>query len=95
MNYYQHHIGDYIVETSHLSFLEDAAYSRLLRLYYYREAPFPTDIAAVQRLAGARSKAEKAAVATVLNEFFVLQDNGWHSHRVDDEMLHRIQDMGD
>jgi len=66
MNYYQHHIGDYLIETSHLTFLEDAAYSRLLRLYYHREEPYPADVAAVQRLSGARSKAEKAAVAVVL-----------------------------
>jgi len=86
MNYYQHHIGDYLVQTSHLTFIEDAAYSRLLRLYYYRESPFPSDISTVQRLSGARSKVEKAAVETVLQEFFILQDDGWHNPKADEEI---------
>jgi len=86
MNYYQHHIGDYLVETSHLTFLEDAAYSRLLRLYYHRETPYPADVDAVVRLSGARSKAEKSAVAIVLNEFFSLQEDGWHHERADEEI---------
>jgi len=86
MNYYQHHIGDYLVETSHLTFLEDAAYSRLLRMYYYREYPYPADVAVVQRLSGARSKAEKNAVAVVLAEFFTLQDDGWHHAQADEQI---------
>jgi len=84
VNYYRHHIGDYLVETSHLTFVEDAAYSRLLRLYYHREAPFPADVAAVQRLSGARGKAEKTAVEIVLNEFFQMQEDGWHHMQADD-----------
>jgi len=86
MNYYQHHIGDYLIEAAHLSFVEDAAYSRLIRLYYGREQPFPADVTKVIRLSGARSKAEKAAVQTVLDEFFILQDDGWHSPRIDEEI---------
>jgi len=83
MNYYRHHIGDYLVETSHLTFMEDAAYSRLLRLYYHRETPFPADVAAIQRLSGARGKTEKAAVEIVLNEFFEMQEDGWHHVQAD------------
>lgn len=30
MNYYPFHIGDYLTETAHLSWLEDCAYRRLL-----------------------------------------------------------------
>jgi uncharacterized protein YdaU (DUF1376 family) len=37
MNYYEHHIGDYAEATSHLTFVEDAAYSRLIRKYYSTE----------------------------------------------------------
>jgi len=86
MNYYQHHIGDYLVEAAHLSFVEDAAYSRLIRLYYGREQPFPADVVKVIRLSGARSKAEKAAVQTVLQEFFLLQEDGWHNQRLDEDI---------
>ncbi len=86
MNYYEHHIGDYAEATAHLSFVEDAAYSRLIRKYYAQEKPLPTDLKQVQRLVGARDRNEKAAVETVLEEFFVLQNDGWHNLRCDSEI---------
>ncbi|MDR2506577.1 MAG: YdaU family protein [Candidatus Accumulibacter sp.] len=88
MNYYEHHIGDYAEATAHLSFVEDAAYSRLIRKYYAIEKPLPADHKAVQRLVGARSKEEREAVSTVLEEFFTLQDDGWHNRRCDEEIAH-------
>ncbi len=88
MNYYEHHIGDYAEATAHLSFIEDAAYSRLIRKYYASEKPLPADHKAVQRLVGARSKEEREAVSTVLEEFFTLQDDGWHNRRCDEEIAH-------
>jgi uncharacterized protein YdaU (DUF1376 family) len=86
MNFYKHHIGDYAQATAHLSFVEDAAYSRMIRKYYAEEKPLPADIRAVQRLIGARSKEEREAVEVVLNEFFELQDDGWHNKRCDEEL---------
>lgn len=86
MNYYEHHIGDFAEATAHLSFVEDAAYSRLIRKYYAQEKPLPTDIKAVQRLVGARSRDEREAVESVLREFFDLQDDGWHQARCDVEI---------
>ena len=50
MRHFPHHIGDYAAATAHLSFMEDAAYHRLLRRYYQDEKPLPADLAAVQRL---------------------------------------------
>lgn len=86
MNYYEHHIGDYAEATSHLTFIEDAAYSRLIRKYYAQEKPLPADLKAVQRLVGARTKEEREAVDTVLNEFFTLDADGWHNGRCDAEI---------
>ena len=86
VRHFAHHIGDYAAATAHLTFVEDAAYHRLLRLYYRDEAPLPGDIAACQRLAGARTKEERAAIETVLREFFDLRDDGWHQTRADDEI---------
>ncbi|MDK6077921.1 YdaU family protein [Massilia varians] len=86
MNYYEHHIGDYAEATAHLTFIEDAAYSRLIRKYYAQERPLPVDIKAVQRLVGARTKEEREAVETVLNEFFKLDVDGWHNSRCDAEI---------
>ena len=86
MNYYEHHIGDYAEATAHLTFIEDATYSRLIRKYYATEKPLPVDVKIVQRLINARSKEEKNAVVSVLNEFFNLTDDGWRQERCDHEI---------
>jgi len=86
MNYYEHHIGDYAEATLHLSFVEDAAYSRLIRKYYSTERPLPADLKQVQRLIGARTKEERQAVADILDEFFELEADGWHNKRCDAEI---------
>src|SRR5690606_20817036 len=86
VNYYEHHIGDYAAATAHLSLLEDAVYSRLLRRYYLQEAPLPADERQVARLAGARTPAEAAAVHAVLAEFFTLEADGWNNKRADEEI---------
>lgn len=86
MNFYKHHIGDYAQATGHLSFVEDAAFSRLLRKYYAEEKPIPLDLKAAQRLVGARTREEKSAVETVLNEFFTRETDGWHNKRADEEL---------
>lgn len=86
MNYYEHHIGDYAEATAHLSFVEDAAYSRLIRKYYATEKPIPADLKAAQRLVAARTRDEREAVQRVLEEFFELTEDGWHHHRCDREI---------
>lgn len=86
MNYYEHHLGDYAQATAHLSFVEDAAYSRLLRKYYAEEKPLPSELRAVQRLIGARTDEEREAVQVVLDEFFTLEGDGWHNKRADAEI---------
>lgn len=86
VNYYEHHLGDYAEATAHLTFIEDAAYSRCIRKYYTTEKPLPSDVSAVQRLVAARTKEERAAVELVLNEFFTLQEDGWHNRRCDEEI---------
>ena len=86
MNYYEHHIGVYAEATAHLTFIEDATYSRLIRKYYATEKPLPADVKIVQRLINARSKEEKNAVVSVLNEFFTLTDDGWRQERCDHEI---------
>lgn len=86
MNFYKHHIGDYDADTAHLSMLEDAAYSRLMRAYYRTERPIPADIKAACRLVRATTKQEREAVSVVLHEFFTLEDDGWHNKRCDEEV---------
>ena len=86
MNYYEHHIGDYDKNTSHLTACEDGIYSRLIRRYYDKEKPLPADVDQVKRLARARDKLERAAVDTILEEFFTLEADGWH-HKVCDAVI--------
>jgi uncharacterized protein YdaU (DUF1376 family) len=86
MNYYEHHIGDYAEATAHLSFVEDAAYSRCIRKYYSTEQPLPADLKQVQRIVGARTKEEKSAVESILEEFFILESDGWHNKRCDSDL---------
>ena len=82
MNYYPLNIGDYAAHTAHLAPLEDLAYRRMLDLYYLKEAPLAADPAAVARLI----RMKPAVVAAVLNEFFVLTENGWANARCDAEL---------
>lgn len=86
VNYYPHHVGDYMTATAHLTWLEDCAYRRLLDSYYVREQPFPVDIAQVCRLVRAAGKDERKAVETVLKEFFQLTELGWHHGRCEREI---------
>lgn len=90
MNYFELHVGDYDAATAHLTMLEDAAYGRMLRIYYRTEKPLPVDVKQVCRLVRAQSKPERDAVETVLREFFDLRDDGWHQARADAE-LQRFQ----
>lgn len=83
MNYYEHHIRDYDAATAHLSWDEDMAYTRLLRWYYRKEQPIPADVKEACRQVRATTKVQRDAVTTVLNEFFVLQDDGWHQETCD------------
>lgn len=91
MNYYEHHLGDYLRDTAHLSMLEDGAYRRLLDAYYIREEPLPASSIEIYRLVRAREKSVRAAVDAVLTEFFSLGDDGWRHARCDRE-ISRFQD---
>jgi uncharacterized protein YdaU (DUF1376 family) len=86
MNFFPFHLGDYAAATGHLTWLEDAAYTRLLRRYYADERPLPGEETEVFRLVGARSKSEKEAVRRVLLEFFFKVNHSYHNKRADSEI---------
>jgi uncharacterized protein YdaU (DUF1376 family) len=86
VNYYPHHIGDYLTATTHLTLLEHGVYRRLIDVYYIREAPLPADKNQVYRLVGARTKEEKEAVDSILSEFFQVTEEGWAQDRCDYEI---------
>jgi uncharacterized protein YdaU (DUF1376 family) len=86
MNYYSHHIGDYLLDTAHLTFVEDAAYRRLMDRYYTQEAPLVNDLPVLCRIVRAITPEEKQAVETVLAEFFTLTEDGWSHKRCNKEI---------
>jgi uncharacterized protein YdaU (DUF1376 family) len=91
LNYFEHHIGDYDQATAHLTACEDGIYSRLIRWYMASEQPLPADLKLIQRRVRAHTRDERAAVQTVLDEFFHLAEDGYHQHRCDEEVA-RYQD---
>jgi len=86
VNFYKHHLGDYDGATVHLTWDEDHAYTRLLRVYYRLEKPIPLDLGAAYRLVRATTRAQKEAVTRVLHEFFEERADGWHNDRADEEI---------
>lgn len=86
MNFYPFHIGDYASATRHLSWDEDAAYRRLLDVYYTTERALPLEMRQVFRLVMASTEAQREAVQTVLEEFFERTDEGWVNRRADAEI---------
>lgn len=86
MNFYEHHLGDYLKDAGHLSMLEHGAYRCLLDAYYIREAPLPADRRSVYKLARATTAAERKAVDYVLGEFFTETSEGYRQQRADNEI---------
>jgi uncharacterized phage protein (TIGR02220 family) len=84
MHYYQFHIADWALHTSHLSVEEDGVYHRLLNHYYDTESPIPAETHLVIRRL--RLTNHEKTVSNILKEFFVLKEDGWHNLRADSEI---------
>lgn len=85
MNYYKRHLGDYAKDTGHLSALEHGVYTLLLDWYYASERPIP--VSKAYRIAKASAAHERAAVDSVLADFFTRDNDCWRSKRVDSELV--------
>lgn len=86
MNYYEHHIGDFLKKTAHLTLVEEGVYRRMLDRYYTTEEALPVEVRECCKVARASSRTEREAVAAVLKEFFVLTEDGHHQKRADEEI---------
>lgn len=86
MNYYQHHIGDFMRDTAHLSPVEECFYRRALDWYYVNEKPLPLDLNQVNRYLRANTKTDKAAVMSVLSDFFKKTASGFVHSRCEIEL---------
>lgn len=85
--WYSFYPADYARDTGHLSMLEHGAYRLLMDHYYSTGEPLSTDVERLLRLCRATVDAERAAIRFVLNEFFVLGDDGYHHLRIDLELI--------
>lgn len=83
---YLHHISDFVVDTTHLTPIEECFYRRAIDFYYLNEKPLPRETQSVFRRLRATTKEEKDAVLNVLQDFFFEQEDGFHNKRCDAEI---------
>jgi uncharacterized protein YdaU (DUF1376 family) len=83
MNYYQHHIGDFIRDTARLTDSQCMAYLRMIWIYYETEEPLECDASAIAFKIGANA----SDVHQLLKHFFFQHDGKWHNSRCDKEIL--------
>ena len=79
---------DFDADTGHLSFAEDGAYNRLLRLSWRcPEAKMPDDLDWICRKARAVTSEDRALIEAVLAEFFTREKGKVFSRRLRDEWV--------
>jgi len=91
MHYYQHHIGDFIKDTSFLTNEEVGIYLKLLWLYYDTEKPLPNSMFELSMKVNGRDK--EGLISGLLEMFFVLEEDKWHHKRCDKEISHYRQQL--
>jgi uncharacterized protein YdaU (DUF1376 family) len=91
MHYYQHHIGDFIKDTSFLTNEEVGIYLKLLWLYYDTEKPLPNSIFELSMKVSAREQED--TLSGLLEMFFTLQNGAWHHTRCDKEIKNFHQQL--
>lgn len=93
MHYYQHHIGDFIKDTSFLTNEEIGIYLKLIWLYYDTEKPLPNNLFELGMKTATRDN--QVVLEGLLEMFFVLdeENNCWHHNRCDKEIEHYKQQL--
>ena len=82
MQYYKHHVGDFIKDTSNLDDHQSMTYLRMLWKYYLDETPLSgsyEDIAFTVR-------SDEKTVRTLLKHFFISRDGAWIHIRCEREI---------
>lgn len=82
MHYYQHHIGDFVKDTSHLNDHQLATYLRMLWAYYSEEKPFDGDIEAI----AFAMRSDEKTVRLLLKHFFKQHNDVWVHSRCEREI---------
>lgn len=82
MHYYQHHIGDFIRDTSRLTDQQCMTYLRLIWMYYESEKPLPDNAASLALRVGS----DEQTVSLILSAFFTRSDGNWIQMRCESEI---------
>lgn len=82
MHYYQHHIGDFIKDTSNLDDHQMVTYMRMMWAYYGDEKPFADDCEGIAFAV----RSDEKTVSLILRHYFVLEEAEWHHRRCDREI---------
>jgi uncharacterized protein YdaU (DUF1376 family) len=91
MHYYQHHIGDFIKDTSFLTNEEVGIYMKMIWIYYDTEEPIPNSLTELSMRVNARGKED--LIKGLLDLFFISSTAGWHHKRCDKEIEHYRQQL--
>ncbi len=93
MHYYQHHIGDFIKDTSFLTNEEVGIYLKLIWIYYDSENPLPNNLFELGMKTGTRDN--QIVLEGLLEMFFVLDEENkcWHHTRCNKEIEHYKQQL--
>ncbi|HJU99303.1 MAG TPA: YdaU family protein, partial [Burkholderiaceae bacterium] len=77
MHYYQHHIGDFLSSTVHMSRVERWIYRDMREVYYHTERPLSSDLNALCRAIGVREDDERQIVTELLQFQFEKTEEGY------------------
>lgn len=86
MHSYSFHIGDYRSDTVHLGIVEHYIYRSLIDLCFLNERPLENNLRKLGRLIRLEDESQYETLKNILDEFFVLTDDGYINKRVSDEL---------
>ena len=84
MRYFVFHIGDWLAGTRWMTPQQRAIYLDLLLQYYDQEGPLQQE--QCKCIANAYASAMQTDFQKVLHDHFVLEDDGYHNKRADEEI---------
>ena len=84
MNFYPHHIGDFLKDTNFMSNEEQMIYLKLIWLYYDTEKPLPKDIFVLSMKCNCRDN--ETVLNGILEMFFKSDGDIWRHTRCDAEI---------
>ena len=93
MHYYQHHIGDFIKDTSFLTNEEIGIYLKLLWIYYDTEKPLPNNLFELSMKTRTRDNTEMLSGLLEMFFSFNTAEDCWHHNRCDNEIQNYKQQL--